>query len=231
MPRSSSRSGQWTPSAISSKFSRAAALAARRRGYHSSGVAILRPSAKVTTRSLAVNATETGRRSARSISKVLMPFDHEDIPLRSQVADNSADFMGGKSGIGGNGQVMKPELGFAIAGPDMNMRRFATFVRVEERPVRSSAQDRRHSVLVISFVDEVELVSHRPHRFEAPHPDPLPACGERACGAHLPARLRPSCPRVALSVCGLARGFRPAPRIPRKALRRKPPSSPALRVL
>ena len=73
MPRSSSRSGQWMPSAIGSKLSRAAALAPRKRGYQSSGVAILRPSATVTTRSLAVNATETGRRSPTSISMAFSP--------------------------------------------------------------------------------------------------------------------------------------------------------------
>src|SRR6267378_4192111 len=44
MPRSSSSSGQCTPMAINSKFPRAAALALRSRGYHASGVAILRPS-------------------------------------------------------------------------------------------------------------------------------------------------------------------------------------------
>src|SRR5476651_1723674 len=85
------------PIGISSKRPRASALASRNRGYHLSGVAILRPSASVTTSSSAVKATETGLISPTSISKVLMPFAFEDVALRSQVADNSADFMGGKS--------------------------------------------------------------------------------------------------------------------------------------
>src|SRR5882672_287823 len=87
------------PIGISSNRPRAAAPASRSRGYHASGVAILRPSASVTTSSSAVKATETGLISPTSISKVLMPFAFEEIALRSQVADNSADFVGGKSRI------------------------------------------------------------------------------------------------------------------------------------
>src|SRR3984957_10337587 len=133
------------PIGISSKCPRAAALASFSRGYQLSGVAILRPSASVTTSSSAVKATETGLISPTSISKVLMPFAFEDIALRSQVADNSADFMGGKSRIDRDREVMQPELGFEISGPDMDMRRLAALVRIEERAIGSPAQDGRHS--------------------------------------------------------------------------------------
>src|ERR1700680_4698175 len=75
------------PIGIRSKRPRAAALASRCRGYHTSGVAILRPSASVTTSSSAVKATETGLISPTSISKVLMPFAFEESALGSQVAD------------------------------------------------------------------------------------------------------------------------------------------------
>src|SRR5262249_13115077 len=44
IPRSSSRSGQWMPIGMISKFARSFAEARWRRGYQSSGVAILRPS-------------------------------------------------------------------------------------------------------------------------------------------------------------------------------------------
>jgi hypothetical protein len=37
-----------------------------------------------------------------------MPFAFEDIALRSQVADDSADFMGGKSAIDGDREVRQP---------------------------------------------------------------------------------------------------------------------------
>src|SRR6202158_5173078 len=100
------------PIGIRSKRPRTAALASRSRGYHASGVAILRPSASVTTSSSAVKATETGLITPTSISKVLIPFAFEDIALRSQVADNSADFMGGKSRIDRDREVVQPELGF-----------------------------------------------------------------------------------------------------------------------
>src|ERR1019366_2966435 len=118
------------PIGISSKRPRAAALASRSRGYQISGVAILRPSASVTTSSSAVKATETGLISPTSISKVLIPFAFEDIALRSQMADNSADFMGGKFRIDRDREVVQSEFGFEISRPDVNMRRFAALIRV-----------------------------------------------------------------------------------------------------
>src|SRR4249920_2135817 len=132
------------PIAISSKFPRAAALASRSRGYQESGVAILRPSASVTTTSSAVKATETGLISPTSISKVLMPFAFQEIALRSQVTNNSADFMGWKSCVDGNRQVMQPEFGFKITGSDMNVRGFVALVRIEECAVGSPTQDGGH---------------------------------------------------------------------------------------
>jgi hypothetical protein len=39
-----------------------------------------------------------------------MPFAFEDTPLGSQMADNSADFMGGKSRIDRDREVVQPEL-------------------------------------------------------------------------------------------------------------------------
>src|SRR5471030_2488074 len=116
------------PIDISSNRPRAAALASRSRGYHASGVAILRPSASVTTSSSAVKATEIGLISPTSISKVLMPFAFEDVALRSQLPDNSADFMGGKSRIDRDREVMEPEFGFEVSRPDVNMWRLAAFI-------------------------------------------------------------------------------------------------------
>jgi hypothetical protein len=53
-----------------------------------------------------VKATETGLISPTSTSKVLMPFAFEEIALRSQMPDNSADFMGRKSRVYRDRQVM-----------------------------------------------------------------------------------------------------------------------------
>src|ERR1700730_10952691 len=124
------------PIGISSKRPRAATLASRSRGYHASGVAILRPSASVTTSSSAVKATETGLISPTSISKVLMPFAFEEVAVGSQVTDNSADFIGGKSRIDRDREVVEPELRFEIAGPNVDMWRLVAFVRIEERTIR-----------------------------------------------------------------------------------------------
>jgi hypothetical protein len=44
-----------------------------------------------------------------------MPFAFENIALRSQVADNSADFMGRKSRIYRDREVVQPKLGFEIS--------------------------------------------------------------------------------------------------------------------
>jgi hypothetical protein len=81
-----------------------------------------------------------------------MPFAFEDIAVRSQVADNSADFMGGKSRIDRNREVVQPELCFEPPGPDVNMRRLAAFVRIEER------QHGWHSVLVVRLLTEFRLL-------------------------------------------------------------------------
>src|SRR5580700_8641940 len=107
------------PIGMSSNRPRAAGAASSNRGYHTSGVAILRPSASVTTSSSAVKATETGLISPTSISKVLMPFAFEEVALRSQMADDSADFVRGKFRIDRHREIMQPELGFEIAGPDV----------------------------------------------------------------------------------------------------------------
>src|SRR5712691_4165495 len=110
------------PIGMRSKRPRTAALASHSRGYHASGVAILRPSASVTTSSSAVKATETGLISPTSISKVLM-----------------------------------------LAGPDVNMRRLAALVRIEER-----APSAARSALALS------------HKLIPPIPLRVEQCGEIA---------------------------------------------------
>jgi hypothetical protein len=44
-----------------------------------------------------------------------MPLAFEEVAVRSQVADNSADFMGGKFCINRHREVVKPELRFGVA--------------------------------------------------------------------------------------------------------------------
>jgi hypothetical protein len=57
-----------------------------------------------------------------------MPFAFKAIALRSQVPNNSADFMCRKSRINGDGKVMEPKLGFEVPGSDVNMGRLAALV-------------------------------------------------------------------------------------------------------
>jgi hypothetical protein len=57
-----------------------------------------------------------------------MPFAFEQIALCSQVSDNSADFVSGKSRVGCHREIVQPEFGFEITGANVNMGRFAAFV-------------------------------------------------------------------------------------------------------
>jgi hypothetical protein len=57
-----------------------------------------------------------------------MPFAFEDVAMRSQVTDNSADFMRRKSRMDRDREVMEPEFGFEIPGSYVDMRWFAAFV-------------------------------------------------------------------------------------------------------
>src|SRR5438876_764515 len=132
------------PIAMSSKLARCVTDALLSRGYHSSGVAILRPSTSVTTSSVAVNSTDRGRRSPTSISKVLIPSCQQIVSMQSQVTDNITKFVRGKSGVDGDREIMKPEFSFSAAGTNVNVRRFISFVGVEERAIGSPPQNRWH---------------------------------------------------------------------------------------
>src|ERR1700716_2738143 len=98
------------PIGMISKFARSFAEARWRRGYQSSGVAILRPSTNVTTSSVAVNSTARARRSPTSISKVVIPGRQKVVAICSYVADDISEFVRGKPHIHGHGQIVKPEF-------------------------------------------------------------------------------------------------------------------------
>ena len=44
------------------------------------------------------------------------------------MADDIADFMGRKPGVHSHREIVKPKLGFLVAGFDVNMRGFIAFV-------------------------------------------------------------------------------------------------------
>src|SRR5256885_6587794 len=116
------------PIGMISKLARCAAVAFFNRGYQSSGVAMRRPSASVTTNSVGVNATAEARRSPTSISKVLIPCAYELIAVSLQVPDNIAKFVSRIPGIQGNGKVVQPEFGFPVAGADVDMGGLAALI-------------------------------------------------------------------------------------------------------
>src|SRR5215475_12437351 len=116
---------------MSSKFARSVAEARISRGYHSSGVTILRPSTRVTASSLGVNSTARGRRSPTSISKVLMPGSQQLIPMELEVTNNISKYVGRKAGIDGDPQIVKPDFHFPIASTNVDMSGLSAFVGIE----------------------------------------------------------------------------------------------------
>jgi hypothetical protein len=54
-----------------------------------------------------------------------------------QMPDDIAYFMRRKPGIHRHGQIVQPELAFHIATADVDMRRFPSFVGIEEGSIRS----------------------------------------------------------------------------------------------
>src|SRR5262245_32036108 len=120
------------PIGISSKFERCVADAPLSLGYQSSGVAILRPSASVTTNSVAVNSTARGCKSPTSISKVLMPIRQQLVPVQPQMTQNITEFVRRESDVHSDAEVVEPEFGFPLARADMNVGGLAPLVGIEE---------------------------------------------------------------------------------------------------
>ena len=104
-----------------SNLARCSAEARSNVGYHSSGVAIFRPSAKVTTSSVAVNSTARARRSPTSISKMVIPGYPQSLPICAQVANDIANFMRGKAHVGCDGEIVNPDFDFLVARTHVNM--------------------------------------------------------------------------------------------------------------
>jgi hypothetical protein len=51
--------------------------------------------------------------------------------------DNITGFVRRKSSIDRYREIMKPDFDFLLRGPDVNVRGFASFIRIEERPKRA----------------------------------------------------------------------------------------------
>jgi hypothetical protein len=57
--------------------------------------------------------------------------------MKTHVPEDITEFVRGKSGVGRDGEVVKPEFGFTVSSANVNMRGFAALVGIKEGPVRS----------------------------------------------------------------------------------------------
>jgi hypothetical protein len=62
--------------------------------------------------------------------------------MLAQLANDTAELVRAKPYIDCHGEVVEPKFRFLAPGADVDVRRFAAFVRVS--PVGTPAQDRRH---------------------------------------------------------------------------------------
>src|ERR1700730_11349756 len=157
------------PSGMISKLARCSGLALLSRGYQSSGVAMRRPSASGTNRSVRVKATAEARRSPTSISKVLIPGARQLIAMALQVADNIAMFVRRIPGVYGNRKVMQPDFGFLVARAYVDMRWLPALIGIEESAIRPPTQNGRHTSLHrihqrVALLDDIDGDEFRRHR-------------------------------------------------------------------
>jgi len=59
--------------------------------------------------------------------------------MLAQLANDTAELVPAKPYIDRHGEIMEPEFCFLASGADVDVRRFAAFVRVEESPVGTPA--------------------------------------------------------------------------------------------
>src|SRR5260370_1621872 len=74
------------------------------------------------------------------------------------MANNITEFVGGKSRIGGNRQIMKPKFGFLVARTNVNMCKLTSFIGIEEGAKRAPAQNRRPQLLRSATLERFSLV-------------------------------------------------------------------------
>jgi hypothetical protein len=77
---------------------------------------------------------------------MLIPCRQQIVTVRFQVPHNITEFVGWKTRVDSQCEVVQPELGLLAARPNVNVRRLAAFVRVEVRSIGSSAQNCGHVI-------------------------------------------------------------------------------------
>src|SRR5690606_34132293 len=140
----SSTAGHQMPSYISSMSLSSAWSKPDRNGYHQSGAAIERPSAKATGTSSGVHHALTGRISSVSKAKEVIPGTYPIFPALCDDRKQPVDLTVIIAVVAGDFQTQKPYLqGFAVLD-DMHMRRLVPIQCVEPELVPMPYQQRRH---------------------------------------------------------------------------------------
>jgi hypothetical protein len=75
---------------------------------------------------------------------VVIPGFQNLLAVVSQVPNNSVQLVRAKPDVGGDGQVIEPEFGLLVSGPDMDVCRLTSFIRVEERTMGTPAENGWH---------------------------------------------------------------------------------------
>src|SRR5512143_2263678 len=108
------------PAPTISQLALCSGLACRRRGYHTSGTVIVRPSSKSTLRLSSEKRTSRTASPALS-SEVLIPAFQQDITVFGNQPLDHTQLSRGKTKIASQGDGLEPELGRKPVSVNMNV--------------------------------------------------------------------------------------------------------------
>ncbi len=119
-------------------------------GYQASGTAIVRPSESSTVNVSPVTVTSPASGNLTSTVEIFIPRLHENRLPRFYYPRNPAYFGRPESATHLKPYRFQPELGDPIISFDVNMRRFVTIARVEEKAIRTFPQYGRHNSTMVA---------------------------------------------------------------------------------
>src|SRR5947209_4491926 len=149
---SSSSSGQWIPSPppMRRQWSFSSGVPWRSLGYHTMGTATVRPSTRSTVRVSSLSVTWRALAAWISSAEVLIPAPQQRGLLILDKLLHLANLAPGEPTLAVEANRFEPELGDAVVTFDVDVRRLATISRIEEKPVGTNSQYRRHRRLSFS---------------------------------------------------------------------------------
>src|SRR5262249_55542195 len=119
-------------------------VACASRGYHPSGAAIVRPSANSTDSVSSLTSTPTARLAWVSTAEELMPPLQQLCLVLLDQHPYEVNLLAAESVAALQAHRIELELGFAVIPFDVDVRWFAAIACVKEKPVRPTAENRRH---------------------------------------------------------------------------------------